>query len=82
MLTPMSPQPTAPASDPPRVLSRTDLLVGLALFAGLIFVLGLAAAVLVKPSLIDSFVGFWPLLLTIGFASTAGGLWWLWRRPR
>ncbi|MEE9278091.1 MAG: hypothetical protein V3V06_06730 [Dehalococcoidia bacterium] len=66
----------------PKRLSRLELAAGIALFSGLVVVLGLAAAVLVKPDLVYDFGRVWPLLAAVGFASTVGGFWWLWWRPR
>ncbi len=65
-----------------RPLSRSEIVVAGVIFSGLVFVLGLAAAVLVQPSLVTAFTGFWPLLAAIGFLSTLGGFWWLWWRAR
>ena len=70
----------APPAGPP--LSRRDRGIGYAIFSGLLFALAVAAAVLIHPPLIVEVRRFLPLLATIGFASTAGGYWWLWRRPR
>lgn len=81
------PRPQAPLlrADPPSAtppLSRRDRWIGYAIFSGLLFALAVAAAVLIHPPLIVELRRFLPLLATIGFASTAGGYWWLWRRPR
>ena len=63
-------------------LSRRDRWIAYAIFSGLAVVLVLGFAVIVHPPLIDTFRGVWPLLAIIGFASTVGGFWWLWWRPR
>ena len=39
-------------------------------------------AILIHPTLIVELRRFLPLLATIGLASTVGGYWWLWWRPR
>jgi hypothetical protein len=72
--------PDAPPDTPP--LSRRDRWIGYAIFSGLLFALAVAAAVLIHPPLIVEVRPLLPLLATTGFASTAGGYWWLWRRPR
>jgi hypothetical protein len=72
-----------PASTrPPPPLSRRDRWIGYALLSGLAAVLAVGFAVIVSPPLIDDLRGYLPLLVTIGFASTAGGFWYLWWRPR
>lgn len=63
-------------------LSRSDIVIAAFLFSGLALILTLAAAVMVQPSLITTFAAAWLPLVVIGFASTVGGLWWLWRLPR
>ena len=56
--------------------------MAVAIFSGLAVVLGIAAAVMVRPAIVDDFHPFWPALAGIGFCSTVGGFWWLWWRPR
>ncbi len=63
-------------------LSRSDIVIAAILFSGLALILALAAAVMVQPSLITTFAAAWLPLVVIGFTSTVGGLWWLWRLPR
>jgi hypothetical protein len=70
------------AVDEQRPLSRSEIVVAALIFSGLVFVLGLAFAVLVQPSLVTTFTGLWPLFAAIGFLSTLGGFWWLWWRDR
>lgn len=62
--------------------SRLDRVVGYALFAVLLGMLGLAAAVLITPRLIDDLRPALPFLTIAGSLSTLGAVWWLWRRPR
>ena len=66
----------------PHPFTRFERLTAGLIFAGLITVLSLAAAVMVQPSLIDDFNPYWPALAALGFCSTVGGFWWLWWRPR
>ena len=56
--------------------------MGCLFFAGLMTTLGVAAAVLVQPSLVDDLAPYWPPLALLGLISTLGGFWWLWWRPR
>lgn len=85
---PTQPRPNAVPAAAPRTqattarLSRSDIVIAAILFSGLALILALAAAVMVQPSLITTFAAAWLPLVVIGFASTVGGLWWLWRLPR
>lgn len=75
------PNPAAPDHRRPS-LTRVERITAAVIFSGLVVVLGLGAAVMVRPSLVDDFNPYWPLLAAIGFLSTVGGFWWLWWRPR
>ncbi len=75
------PEPSAQTSAEPSI-SRRDRWIGYAIFSGLLVALAVGFAVIVHPPLIVEVRGFLPVLATIGLASTAGGFWWLWRRPR
>ena len=82
------PRPQAPllVADPPPPatppLSRRDRCIGYAILSGLVIALGVGFAVILYPPLIVDVRRFLPLLATIGFASTAGGFWWLCWRSR
>ena len=62
--------------------SRRDLLIGYAILGGLVVILGLGFAVIVSPPLIDTLRAYIPLLAVVGLASTLGGFWYLYWRPR
>jgi hypothetical protein len=75
----------APGAAPPlarRVAARWDVVVAAVIFSGLIVVLGLAAAVMVQPSLAGDLHSYWPAIAALGLISTVAGSWWLWWRPR
>ena len=79
------PQASLLRADPPSAmpaLSRRDRWIGYVILSGLLFALAVAAAILIHPTLIVELRRFLPLLATIGLASTVGGYWWLWWRPR
>ena len=61
---------------------RRELVTTALIFSGLVVVLGLAAAVMVQPSLAADFDPYWPALAGLGLLSTVAGSWWLWWRPR
>jgi hypothetical protein len=63
-------------------LPRRDLLIGAAILSGLVFVVGLGFAVIVAPALIDTLRAYIPFLAAVGLASTLGGFWYLYWRPR
>ena len=76
--------PQMQASPPPRTDStpqtagRREGVLGALFFVGLVATLAVAAAVLVRPSLVDDLAPYWPPLALLGLISTLGGFWWLW----
>lgn len=80
--------PHMQASPPPRNSSapqtngRTKGVLGTLFFAGLVAALAVAAAVLVRPSLVDDLAPYWPPLALLCLIATLGGFSWLWWRPR
>ncbi len=79
---PIDDSPGAARAEPPRTPARWEVVTAALSFAGLVVVLGLAAAVLVQPSLAAGFNPYWPAIAGLGLLSTVAGSWWLWWRPR